>query len=317
MKVLVTGGAGFIGSHIVDSLVARNYEVAVVDSFVTGHRSGVNKAVPYYEMDITENIEEAFRPERPDCVIHLAAQNNVQQSFNDPVMDAKVNILGTVNILECCKKYQVKKIIYASSAAIYGNPKYLGVDEGHPIKPLSFYGISKYTPEQYIQVYASLTGMKYSILRYSNVYGVRQDALGEGGVIAVFMHKFLNRETPVIFGNGQQTRDFIYVADVAQANIAALTQGDDEIMNISTNTQTSINDLISVLNRSFGTSLEPIYREARDGDIMHNYLDNTKALKILSWKPEYRLDEGLRLTIDYYKKQGGGDREEKKSVSGR
>jgi UDP-glucose 4-epimerase len=302
MKVLVTGGAGFIGSHLVDALVNRHVEVAIIDNFSTGKKEHVNPSIACYEIDITDNMEKVFEIEKPDYVIHLAAQNNVQFSLKHPHLDAKVNILGTINVLENCKKYNVKKIIYASSAAVYGSPKYLGIDEEHPVEPLSPYGISKYTPEPYIQAYSSLFGLKFSILRYSNVYGIRQDAFGEGGVIAVFIHKCLHGENPVIFGNGRQTRDFIYVADVVNANLAALTQGDNEIFNISSNTQTRILDLFPILNQLFRTSFIPEIKQARKGDIIHSYLDHTKALKCLNWKPEYTLEEGLKLTIDYYKK---------------
>ena len=302
MKILVTGGAGFIGSHIVDLLIENGYEVVIVDNLSTGKEEFINKKAIFYKKDITDDdLYEIFEKEKPDYVVHQAAQIDVQRSIDDPVFDAKVNVLGTVNLLECCRKSGVKKIVYASSAAVYGNPEYLPIDEVHKINPISYYGISKHTAEHYFEVYSQLYDLKYTILRYANVYGIRQDPKGEGGVISIFIDKMLKGERPIIFGDGNQTRDFVYVKDVAKANLLALEKGDSEVVNISTNKATSINKLVELMNEIMNTSLEPIYTEPRKGDIVHSYLDNKKALDVLGWKPEYSLEEGLKETIEYYK----------------
>lgn len=302
MKVLVTGGAGFIGSHVVDLLIENGYEVVIVDNLSTGKEEFINEKAIFYKKDITDDdLYEIFEKEKPDYVIHQAAQIDVQKSIDNPVFDAKVNVLGTVNLLECCRKSGVKKTVYASSAAVYGNPEYLPIDEGHRINPISYYGISKHTPEHYFEVYRQLYDLKYTILRYANVYGIRQDPKGEGGVISIFIDKMLKGEMPVIFGDGNQTRDFVYVKDVAKANLLALEKGDNEIVNISTNKPTSINELVDLMNKIMNTSLEPVYKEPRKGDIVHSYLDNKKALDVLGWKPEYSLEEGLKETIEYYR----------------
>jgi len=303
MKVLVTGGAGFIGSNIADLLIENGYEVVIVDNLSTGKEEFINKKAIFYKKDITDDdLCEIFKKERPDYVIHQAAQIDVQKSIANPVFDAKVNILGTVNLLECCRKSDVKKVVYASSAAVYGNPEYLPIDERHRINPISSYGISKHTAEHYFEVYSQLYDLKYTILRYANVYGIRQDPKGEGGVISIFIDKMLKGERPIIFGDGKQTRDFVYVKDVAKANLLALKRGDNEVVNISTNKPTSINELVEIMNKIMNTSLKPIYTEPRKGDIIHSYLDNKKALEVLGWTPEYSLEEGLKETIEYYKR---------------
>lgn len=301
MKILVTGGAGFIGSHIVDMLVQRKDEVVIVDNLSTGNIKNINKKAKFYKNDIqNRDILQIFNEFQPQVVIHTAAQIDVQQSLKQPVLDASVNINGTINLLEACKESGVSKIIYSSSAAVYGNPKYLGIDEKHPKNPLSFYGISKYTPEHYIKAYHHLHGIKYSILRYANVYGIRQDPKGEGGVISIFLSKMLNGEAPVIFGDGEQTRDFIYVEDVARANVMAIDQCHDETVNIGTNTPTTVNQLYSMMELHIRSGLKPLYGPERKGDIVHSYLDNAKAAACMGWKPVYSLQEGLEKTIEYY-----------------
>lgn len=299
---MVTGGAGFIGSHIVDRLIEQGAEVVVVDNLSTGRREYINSAAKFHKLNINDSrLEEIFAREDIDYVIHHAAQIDVQKSLEKPDFDAENNILGSIKLLEACRKHQVKKIIYASSAAVYGIPDYLGIDEDHPVDPISFYGISKHTPEYYIKTYQKLYDLDYTILRYANIYGPRQDPKGEGGVISIFTDRMLEGKRPVIFGDGKQTRDFIYVADVARANLAALTGGKNEVLNISCNRQTSVNRLVEVLNRTLDTGLEPVYEAERPGDIKDSYLDNGKALKLLDWQPEYDLKTGLQETITYYR----------------
>ncbi len=301
MKIMVTGGAGFIGSHIVDKLISLGYKTVVIDNLSRGKMGNINPAARFYQVDITApEIYKIFKQEKVTHIIHHAAQIDVQHSIEDPLLDINNNILGTVNILENCRKYGVNKIIYASSAAVYGEPDYLPVDEEHPIKAMSSYGVSKHTPEHYLMMYRQLYNLDYTILRYANVYGPRQDPKGEGGVIAIFVDKMLNGERPVIYGDGEQTRDFVYVEDIVKANLKALTRGDGELVNISSNTQHSVNDVYRIINEILETNLEPIYKEERKGDIKHSFLDNSKARKVLNWEPEYDLLSGLNKTIDYY-----------------
>ena len=304
MKILVTGGAGFIGSHIVEKLLLNGYHVTVIDDLSTGQVECVAEDATFYHMSILDpGLDAVFLHEKPDVVIHHAAQIDVQRSLKDPVHDLRINVEGTLRLLELCRQYDVRKFIYASSAAVYGNPQYLGIDEAHPIRPISFYGVSKYAPEQYIRIYAELYGLRYTILRYANVYGIRQIPKGEGGVVAIFVDKLVKGEKPIIYGDGEQTRDFIYVEDVAAANVAALTRGDNEILNISTGRPTSVNELLYLLNELNGTEIQPIYQSERPGDIRHSYLKNDKACQVLGWSPKFLLREGLKKTLDYYRKK--------------
>lgn len=301
MHVLVTGGAGFIASHIVDKLIEEGYEVAVVDNLSHGQEKNINYKARFYKCNIRnlDNLRLIFKLEKPEVIIHHAAQIDVETSIKSTPFDAKNNVIGTINVLECCKEYNTKKIIYSSSAAVYGNPKYLPVDEKHPAEPVSFYGISKYAAEYYIKIYSEIYGLKYAILRYSNVYGPRQDSKGESGVISIFLNKFLNGETPVIYGNGEQTRDFIYVKDIVCANLAALKNGDNEIFNISRNEPITINGLIDVLYKVFNKKIPPEYAPKRKGDIWNSYLDNSYAVSKLHWEPKYCLYDGIKETMEW------------------
>ncbi|WP_354142409.1 NAD-dependent epimerase/dehydratase family protein [Brevibacillus brevis] len=301
MRVLITGGAGFIGSHIVDVLVKNGHEVIVLDNLVSGKLSHVPSNVKVYKADITsEEINSIFATCMPEVVIHHAAQIDVQLSLKDPMFDADVNIRGTINLLQACAKYHVRKIVYASSAAVYGTPLELPISESHPTTPISFYGISKLVPESYIKVYSSLYGLDFTILRYSNVYGERQDPKGEGGVISIFADKIISNQTPTIFGDGKNTRDFIYVGDVADANLAALSLGSQQTFNISTNTSTTLLELYDTMRKVAGSDIVPAHVSERYGDIKHSSLDNGFALNGLEWTPRVTLAEGLERTIHYY-----------------
>jgi len=303
MEVLVTGGAGFIGSNIVDGLIEAGHQVIVVDNLSTGKKENLNEQVEFYNLDLRDQeLKEVFRENEISHVIHHAAQIDVQHSIKDPLSDAQNNISGTINLLECCRVYNVKKIIYASSAAVYGEPDYLPVDEDHPIKAMSPYGISKHTPEHYIKMYSELYNLKYTIFRYANVYGPRQDPKGEGGVVSIFVDKMLAEERPVIFGDGQQTRDFVHVYDIVKANLLALDNGDNILVNISTQSRDSVNDLVDDLNNILPYNLEAIYKEARQGDIRHSSLANQKAEELLGLTPDYDLKAGLEQTVGYYSK---------------
>ncbi|MDF2678912.1 MAG: putative UDP-glucose 4-epimerase [Brevibacillus sp.] len=300
MKVLVTGGAGFIGSHIVDQLIADNQQVIVVDNLSTGKRHQVHSSASFYSCDITSHeLEVIFAQERPDVVIHQAAQIDVRQSMHAPLHDAIVNIIGTLRLLECSIQHHVQKFIYASSAAVYGMPHASFVEETHQILPLSCYGISKYTPEQYIRVFSEQYGLNYTILRYANVYGERQELTGEGGVIPSFVQKMLQNTPPHIFGDGLQTRDFIHVEDVASANVAALRSGNREVLNVATSQALSINDLVELLNEMMSVHIEPVYLPAREGDIRHSCLNNDRTREVLQWEPQVSLHRGLLQTIHY------------------
>lgn len=301
MEVLVTGGAGFIGSNIVDRLIKEDYKVIIVDNLTTGKKENLNNQAKFYHLDLREQeLKKVFKENKITHVIHHAAQIDVQKSIEAPLFDAQNNILGTINLLENCKKHEVKKIIYASSAAVYGEPNFLPITEEHAIKAMSPYGITKHTPEHYIKMYNKLYGLKYTIFRYANAYGPRQDPKGEGGVVSIFLDKMLAKERPVIFGNGQQTRDFIHVYDIVKANLLALDYGDNRLLNISTQNRDSVNDLVAYLNEILSYNLKPIYKEARQGDILHSALANGKATKELGWEANYDLKSGLRQLLEYY-----------------
>jgi UDP-glucose 4-epimerase len=302
MKVLVTGGAGFIGSHIVDLLVETGCRVSVVDNLSTGLFENINPRVNFYKIDIRDpDLKEAIARERPEAVIHLAAQVDVQRSLKDPLTDSQINILGAINLLNACAGNGIARVVYASSAAVYGNPSYLPVDESHPAMPQSPYGVSKYTVEHYLRVYRVISGINYTVLRFANVYGPRQDAAGEGGVVAIFVDRILKGASPRIFGDGEQTRDFIYVKDVAAASIAALRRGDGGPFNVSTGEGLSVNHLFQTLKKITGSPLEQVYKPPRPGDITHSYLANEKTCAALGWRPRYSLEEGLRETVEFYR----------------
>lgn len=316
MNILVTGGAGFIGSNLVDRLIEEGHKVVVLDNLSTGKKENINSKAKFYLMDIcNKTIREILKNEKIDAVYHNAAQINVQKSINDPMYDGDVNILGTINLLEACKEANVKKIIYSSTAAVYGEPEYLGIDENHPINPISFYGISKYTPEQYIKMYNKLYGIDYTILRYSNVYGIRQEPKGEGGVIAIFMDKLFKDESPIIFGDGTATRDFIYVEDIVEANVMSLCRGSREVFNIGTGKATSIKELFYIMKEIMNVDVDVEYRKERKGDIKHSFFINNKAKNKLGWIPRYTLEEGLYKTIIYYQQFLVNESENEAAVS--
>jgi UDP-glucose 4-epimerase len=300
MKIMVTGGAGFIGSAVVDKLIERGDEVVIVDNLVTGKERNLNPKAKFYNISITDaKLESVFENERPEYVIHQAAQVDVGKALREPMHDAEVNILGSLNVLENCRKYGVKKIVYGNSGgAGSGEPQYFPVDEAHPIEPMSPYGVSKHTVEHYLKIYSQLYDLKFTSLGYANVYGPRQDPFGEGGVIAIFTYKLSKRNVPVIFGNGEQTRDFIFVGDVADANIAALTRGDNERFTVGTGKEVSLNKLVGMMNGILGTSIEPEYTEERKGDIMRSVLSRERIGRIMRWAPQVGLQDGLRMTME-------------------
>lgn len=302
-KCLVTGGAGFIGSHVVDRLVNEGHEVVVVDNLVSGKKENVNPRANFYQMDITSpELKEVFKAERPRYVNHHAAQIDVRKSVTDPLFDAQVNVIGTINLLEYCRAYKVDRIIFASSGgAIYGDPKYLPADEEHPIAPISPYGLTKFIGEQYLRMYSSICGLRYVTLRYGNVYGPRQDPFGEAGVIAIFVGKMLQKEQPTIFGTGEQIRDYVYVGDIVDANLQALEAKENLVVNIGTGAGTSVNQLFQMLKDQLKLNLEPIYDSPRAGELEEIYLDAAHAKAKLVWSSKTNLVEGLDKTIAFFR----------------
>jgi UDP-glucose 4-epimerase len=309
MKVLVTGGAGFIGSHVVDKLIREKCEVVVVDNLCTGLVSNLNPAVKLLQMDIrSPQLLDVFVEGQFDHVIHLAAQTMVHKSLEAPLYDCDVNIQGTVNILECCRQTGVKRIVFSSTAAIYGDITDLPVVESAEKRPSSFYGLSKFSCEQYLDMYKQLFGIEYIALRYANVYGERQGDAGEGGVISIYIRKILKNEPLLIFGDGTQTRDFIYVGDIAQANYCALlSDAPNCACNISTQTETSLQDLIHLLENISGKSMEKQYQPPREGDIYKSFLANTAATQKLNWKPQAALADGLARTYCFFSHAAGNN----------
>lgn len=305
MKILVTGGAGFIGSNIVDGFIENGHDVVVVDNLSHGKRGNLNSKVKFYNLDIRDKeLNKIFESERPEVVCHHAAQISVPKSVDNPIEDADINIIGSLNLLECCRLYGVKKVIYPASAAIFGEPIYLPIDENHPLDMMSGYGVTKHTLEHYLKVYKELYNINYTVMRYANVYGPRQDSTGEGGVVAIFCEKILENEVPTIFGNGEQTRDFVFVKDVVEANIKALTELDNEIYNVATNTKISIDDLFNMVCNILNKDMKPVHGEERAGDIRHSYMTYKKINEACGWKPQYSLEDGIKETINYYIEKG-------------
>lgn len=302
-KVLITGGAGFIGSHIVDLLIENGYQVVVVDNLVTGRKENLNPEAKFYELDITApKLADVFAEEKPDYVCHLAAQINVRVSVKDPVFDARVNILGILNLLENCRQSGIKKFIFSSTGgAIYGEASEIPTPETHANKPISPYGIAKLSGEYYLDYYFQVFGLPYVSLRYSNVFGPRQDSQGEAGVVAVFTEKMLKNETATINGDGEQTRDYVYVGDVAKANLLVLEKDVTGIYNVGTGKQTSVNELFQTVKDLTGFAGEEKHGEAIPGEVLKSALDCKKIGQDLGWQPEVGLEEGLKEVVEWWK----------------
>ncbi len=303
MKVLVTGGAGFIGSHVVDRLVEEGHNVVVVDNLSTGKRKNVNRAASLYKIDIQSwRLERVFRNERPNVVLHLAAQMNVRRSVAEPVFDAQVNILGTMHVLQQAVQHGARKVIFASSGgAIYGEQETFPASESHTTNPMSPYGISKLCGEHYLSYYHRISGIQVVSLRYANVYGPRQDPEGEAGVVSIFIQKMLNGEQPVINGNGRQTRDFVFVEDVAEASLAAMGQESQGVFNVGTGGETSVNELFRVLVELTGSTCKEVHGPAQKGEQMRSAIDPAKIKQVLGWEQKVDLREGLKRTVAYFK----------------
>jgi UDP-glucose 4-epimerase len=304
MKAVVTGGAGFIGSHLVDLLVEEGHDVAIVDNLATGRSSNLNPRARMYEEDIdSQRFAEVLRVERPEVVFHQAAQISVKASTDDPVHDARVNVLGLLNALQACAAVGVRKFVFASSGATYGESVYLPLDEGHPQQPASPYAITKLAGEQYLRYFATSRGLAFTALRYGNVYGPRQSPQGEAGVIAIFTHQLLTGQTPMIHWDGEQVRDYIFVTDVARANLLAAATGDGRTYCIGTGVGTSVNQVFGLICEAVGVMPDPRRGPRRAGDVRAAYFDIRRARGELHWAPEVPLDIGLRHTIAAFRRE--------------
>ena len=307
MRILVTGGAGFIGSHIVDQCIAMGYEVAVIDNLWEeggGKEQNLHPKARFFRADITDDaaLQSIFDEVRPEVVSHQAAQHSVAISTKNPQLDARVNVLGLLNVLTNCTRVGTRKIVFASSGATYGTPARLPIDEGVPQHPESPYGITKMVAEHYLRYWQEANGLSYTALRYGNVYGPRQDPNGEAGVIAIFAKRFLKHETLRIDWDGEQKKDYVFVGDVARANLLAIESGDNNIFCIGTGRGASVNEIYDALATIIGYKPEIVRAPKRPGDIYLAYFDCQNAEQVLGWKPQVTLEEGIGKTVEFFKK---------------
>jgi UDP-glucose 4-epimerase len=306
MKIVVTGGAGFIASHIVDAYIRLGHEVYVIDDLSTGQSRNLNPSGKVFNLDIADpKAAKSLAEIKPDVLNHHAAQMDVRRSVADPTFDARINIIGFINLLEACKDVGVKKIIFSSSGgAVYGDREPIPATEEHETLPLSPYGVSKLTGELYLGYYHMAFGLPYVALRYANVYGPRQSTLGEAGVVAIFIAQLLSGKTPVINGDGKQTRDYVFVGDVVRANVAALDVSFSGAVNIGTGKETDVITICELLRDGIGSPVEAIHGPAKLGEQRRSCLETALARKVLGWRPEVGLKEGLQQTIAYYREAG-------------
>lgn len=300
-KILVTGGAGFIGSHIVDTYINEGHEVVVVDNLSSGSLAFLNPKAHFYEIDIrSPKIGDVFEQHKPDYVNHLAAQIDVRRSVEEPMFDAEVNIIGSINVLEFCIKHGVKKFLFASTGgAIYGDPEILPAPEECPPHPKCQYATSKLGFEHYLELYRLLYNLRYTILRFPNVYGPRQNPEGEAGVCSILIGMMLRGKTPSLYGFGQAQRDYVYVGDIARASVLALEKGDGEIINLGSGKGTPVIELFEAIKTLIGFEGEPVLKPLRPGEWQASYITGEKAKRILGWEPEMDLKEGLRKTLEH------------------
>lgn len=299
MRILVTGGAGFIGSHVADAFVAAGHSVTVVDNLSSGKRRQVNPAARFVELDIRDkHLERVFKTGRFDVVNHHAAQMDVRRSVEDPRIDAEVNVQGLLHVMELSRKYRIKRVILAASGGTYYGECERPARETDPPRPLSPYGVTKLAGEHYLRVYEALHGIAFTILRYGNVYGPRQYSHGEGAVVANFCSRLLAVQPVLIFGNGRQQRDYVFVDDVARANLAALRRGKNEAVNIGTGRASSVNELFEILRLVHGEG-ERVRKPPRPGELFRSCLDVRHARAALGWRPRMELAEGLRRTYRF------------------
>jgi len=308
MKIVVTGGAGFIGSHVVDAYVAAGHEVIVVDDLSTGHRENLNPRARFHALDIQDpRTAELLRDERPDVLNHHAAQMDVRRSVADPLFDARVNVLGTIHLLEAARQAGVHRIVFVSSGgAVYGEQETFPASESHATNPLSPYGVSKRTGELYAYFYQAEYRLPFIALRYANVYGPRQDPHGEAGVVAIFTGKMLRGEPVTVNGDGGQTRDYVFVGDVARANLLALEREVSGPVNIGTGVETDVNALARLLLEATGSRSEVRHGPAKAGEQRRSVVDARRASERLGWRPEVALRDGLRQTVAFFRERAAG-----------
>ncbi|MFZ0454063.1 MAG: NAD-dependent epimerase/dehydratase family protein [Ignavibacteriaceae bacterium] len=303
MKILVTGGAGFIASQIADAFIDEGHDVFILDNLSTGFEKNVNPKAAFIKKDIGDkSLSELFEKEKFDVVNHHAAQMDVRRSVADPAFDANTNIIGTINLLQNCMKTGVKKFMFASTGgAVYGEQEYFPADEKHPTSPLSPYGISKLAVEKYLFFYNAQYKLNYTILRYANIYGPRQNPFGEAGVVAIFSTKLLKNEQPVINGSGKQTRDYVFVGDVVKANLTTLHDERTNIYNVGTSKETDVNELFNMLNEIAGSKKEEKHGPAAPGEQMRSVITSDKLFNSFQWRPSTTLQEGLQKTADFFR----------------
>ncbi len=303
MKILVTGGAGFIASHVVDRYIRDGHDVAIVDNLSTGTPLNLNPSARFFKLDISDpNLSAVFDQFRPEIVNHHAAHIDLRRSVEHPEMDAQINVIGAIHVLENARRTGVRKFIFASTGgAIYGEPGQVPVIETEPARPLSPYGAHKRLFEHHLRIARALHGLDYTILRYANVYGPRQDPKGEAGVVAIFSLAMLNNRIPIIFGDGAKTRDYVYVEDVADANALGLHHGSGQILNIGTARETSDQEVFDAIRQAVGWTGQPRYDAIRPGEVLRISLDNTAAARELGWTPRANFEYGVRCAVDFYR----------------
>jgi UDP-glucose 4-epimerase len=309
MRILVTGGAGFIGSHTVDALVAGRHDVAVLDDLSAGRREQINPAARFLQADLRDaaTVNDIAARERPEILVHLAAQMDVRRSVADPSFDASVNLVGFLNVMEAARRNGLRRVIFSSTGgAIYGEQRNFPCDEDHPANPVSPYGVAKLATEKYLHFYRAEYGIDYVALRYANVYGPRQNPHGEAGVVAIFCGRIFAGQPVTIFGDGEQTRDYVFVGDVVRANLAALNANESGAFNIGTGVETSVNRLYRELASAAGIDREPNYAPRRAGEQSRSVISPARAADRLKWRPEMTLADGLKATFNYFKQRAAG-----------
>lgn len=304
MRVLVTGGAGFIGSHVVDALLHEGHEVTIVDDLSTGRRDHLNPEARFYQASVTDfdRLAKVFANERPEFVSHHAAQKSVRHSMANPSFDALVNVVGSVNVFELSMRHGCERVVFASTSSVYSEPVELPMSESHPVRAQSGYGTSKLAAEGYLRFYGDVYGTRHIVFRYANIYGPRQDPKGEAGVVAIFAKQILEGQHPTIYGDGAKTRDYVFISDVVSANLAAMESvNHSEVMNIGRGIQVTDYEIFDLVRRAAGSDIQPVYADKRPGEADRVSLDAVRATEALKWRPVVAPEEGIQRTVDYFR----------------